>query len=316
LFVDASGKVFAFGENEYGQLGNSDFSDSSSAVETLRGTSSFAAVSVAAGLGHTLIVDQDGSLWVSGMNRYYGQLGAGLDPATDSDQNTFINVPLEGDAIGVAAGFIHSVVLLENGDLLGAGFNGSRQLAISDTTPQDTFVKIASDVTDVWAGGYDTFFKKRDGTLWGTGYNRYGQLGTGTTGEYSDGAIPIVYASTNTPVRDVRQVAVGGGHVLFLLEDGRVYASGLNSSGQLGIGSTAPSAQMKYVTDGVEFFAAETIILPWSSAMVRCGCSGTTSSDSWAMARRRTYFTYAHHGTREQRVPGGNGVWPHDGDAA
>ena len=256
LVVDSSGKVFAFGENEYGQLGNSDFSDISSAVETLRGSSSFAAVSVAAGFGHTLVVDQDGSLWVSGMNRYYGQLGAGFDPETDSGRNSFINVPLGGKATFVAAGYLHSVVLLENGELLGAGFNGSRQLAIPDTTAQDTFVTIASKVEQVWAGGYDTFFKKSDGTLWGTGYNRYGQLGSGTFTEYSDGAIPIVYASTNTPVRDVKQVAVGGGHVLFLLEDGRVYASGLNSSGQLGIGSTADSAQLKYVTEGVELVAA------------------------------------------------------------
>lgn len=257
LAVDSAGKLRSFGANDYGQLGLGNTEDSSVPIEALRTGASFNAVSAAAGLGHTMIVDQDGSLWVSGMNRYYGQLGAGYDPAsTEFDQDDFIAVGVGGSAVAVSAGLVHSLVLLDSGDLLGAGYNGLRQLMIDDTTPQESFVKIASAVEEVWAGGFNTFFKKSDGTLWGAGYNRYGQLGTGTTSEFSEGAIPIVYASSNTPVRDVKQVAAGGAHVLFLLEDGRLYAAGLNASGQLGLGSTANASQFTFVMDGVAYVAA------------------------------------------------------------
>ncbi|GEM_PF-6331540 len=257
LTVDSTGKLRTFGANDFGQLGLGSTSDSNSPVEAVREGVSFDAASAAAGLGHTLVADQGGSLWVTGMNRYYGQLGAGLDPeSADTDQDDFIEVDVGRPTVAVAAGLVHSLVLLDNGDLLGAGHNGSRQLVLADTTPQESFVKIASGIERVWAGGYNTFYKKVDGTLWGAGYNRYGQLGTGSTSEFSDGAVPIVYASSNTPVRDVQQVAVGGAHVLFLLEDGRLYATGLNESGQLGIGSTANSAQLTFVMDGVAYIAA------------------------------------------------------------
>ncbi|PKL13409.1 MAG: hypothetical protein CVV52_06085 [Spirochaetae bacterium HGW-Spirochaetae-8] len=257
LTVDSSGRLRTFGANDFGQLGLGSTSDSNSPAETLRGGESFGTASAAAGLGHTLVVDQDGSLWVTGMNRYYGQLGADLDPASiEFDQSNFMAVGVGGSAVAVAAGSVHSLVLLDNGDLLGAGYNGLRQLVIDDTTPQKSFVKIASGVESVWAGGFNTFFKKSDGTLWGAGYNRSGQLGTGNTSEFSEGAIPIVYAASNTPVRDVKQVAVGGAHALLLLEDGRLYAAGLNTSGQLGLGSTANALQLTFVMDGVAYVAA------------------------------------------------------------
>jgi alpha-tubulin suppressor-like RCC1 family protein len=57
-------------------------------------------------------------------------------------------------------------------------------------------------------------------------------------------------------VRDVKQVAVGGAHALLLLEDGRLYAAGLNTSGQLGLGSTANALQLTFVMDGVAYVAA------------------------------------------------------------
>jgi uncharacterized repeat protein (TIGR02543 family) len=254
VVVDSTGQLLVSGMNDSGQLGVGTTLGSSVFSESLH---TFNAVSIAAGLAHTLVVDQDGTLWVSGMNRYYGQLGAGRDPeSVDSDSSVFLHATLPGNAVEVAAGLVHSLVLLDNGDLYGAGYNGLRQLVIEDTAPQESFVKIASDVVQVWAGAFNTFYKKADGSLWGAGYNRYGQLGRSTTNEFSDCAVPIVYASTNTPVRDVKQVAVGGAHLLFLLEDGRLYATGLNSSGQLGIGNKEDKTQLTFVMDGVSCVAA------------------------------------------------------------
>ncbi|MGH3944688.1 MAG: VWA domain-containing protein, partial [Pseudonocardiaceae bacterium] len=74
----------------------------------------------------------------------------------------------------------------------------------------------------------------RDGAVWSWGANDYGQLGDGTT----HGAVPTTRRKTlatdmTTPITEV---ANGEHHSLALDADGRVWAWGKNSEGQLGTG--------------------------------------------------------------------------------
>src|SRR5687768_7622813 len=55
--------------------------------------------------------------------------------------------------------------------------------------------------------------------VWATGYNGYGQLGDGTI---TDKLLPIAILS------NVKAVAAGGNHCLFLRTDGSVWATGNN----------------------------------------------------------------------------------------
>lgn len=64
--------------------------------------------------------------------------------------------------------------------------------------------------------------------LWGNG--DYGRLGLGSVNSQWR---PVICSAFNGD--SVRSVACGGAHTLFLTESGRVYASGLNDFGQLGI---------------------------------------------------------------------------------
>ena len=87
----------------------------------------------------------------------------------------------------------------------------------------------AVTVTNVAAGEYHSLFLKSDGSLWGMGYNPYGELGDGTTNDsfapesiVSDGAVLI---------------AGGGDHTLFLKSDGSLWGMGYNGYGQLGDGT-------------------------------------------------------------------------------
>jgi len=88
------------------------------------------------------------------------------------------------------------------------------------------------------AGGAFTAVLREDGTVWGWGRNRYGQLGTGTT---VDSLLPVpVRAPDGTgPLRTVTLLAAGFHHVLAVTADGAVWAWGRNRYGQLGDGSTA-----------------------------------------------------------------------------
>ncbi|WP_460618162.1 RCC1 domain-containing protein [Hymenobacter ruber] len=70
-----------------------------------------------------------------------------------------------------------------------------------------------------------------DGSLWATGRNTNGQLGTGTT------ASSTVWVQVGHDT-DWVQVAVGTNHSLGLKANGTVYAWGVNTYGQLGDGTT------------------------------------------------------------------------------
>lgn len=66
------------------------------------------------------------------------------------------------------------------------------------------------------------------------GRNASGQFGNGSTTDLTTPAqLPLVFASR------IVQIALGGGFSLALLEDGTVWSSGTNTSGQLGDGTTA-----------------------------------------------------------------------------
>ena len=78
----------------------------------------------------------------------------------------------------------HSIILKNDGTLWGCGYNEFGHLGLGDTASRYTFTQVTTNVNDiksVYFGGHHTFILKNDGTLWGCGYNEYGQLGLGDT---------------------------------------------------------------------------------------------------------------------------------------
>jgi len=73
LALKRGGSLWAWGSNEYGQLGLGDRDDRNRPTR-IGGDSDWAAV--AAEYEHTLALKRDGSLWAWGYN-YHGQLGLG-----------------------------------------------------------------------------------------------------------------------------------------------------------------------------------------------------------------------------------------------
>lgn len=103
-------------------------------------------------------------------------------------------------------------------------------LTLSAADSRLSTIFAAPTVTKV-AGGFDhTLFLLSDGSLWGIGYNAYGQLGDGTT---SNRYSPIEIVSSN-----VIAIAAGLEHSLFVKSDGSLWAIGGNDFGQLGDNAT------------------------------------------------------------------------------
>lgn len=123
------------------------------------------------------------------------------------------------------------------------GINAGGQLGNGTTTdshspgPVSAGAIPAGAVITQMSGGYEhTLALSGDGNAYAWGGNGYGQLGDGTTTSsgtpvgVSRGAIPAGVSIT--------QIAAGGYHNLALGSDGRVYAWGQGTTGQLGDGAS------------------------------------------------------------------------------
>ena len=227
--ASSGGLAFAWGDNEFGQLGNGGTTNALTPVQ-VSGLSG--AIAVAAGMQHSLVVKSDGTVWDWGWN-HYGQLGNG----GTTDASTPVQVSGLSGIIAVAGGGQHSLALRFDGTVWAWGYNHDGELGNGGTTSVSTPVQVSglSGITAVAAGIRHSLAVKSDGTVWAWGYNNAGQLGNGGT---SSASSPVQVSGLSGAI------AVAGGEYdsLALKSDGTVWAWGDNSDGELGNGGTTSTS--------------------------------------------------------------------------
>jgi alpha-tubulin suppressor-like RCC1 family protein len=93
-----------------------------------------------------------------------------------------------------------------------------------------------------------TMIIRNDGSLWGTGYNYYGQFGNGTN---------VWYMTTSIRNMDnVASVSAGSFHTMIIKTDGSLWATGRNDYGQLGDGTISDRSTPVHIMDSVAFVSA------------------------------------------------------------
>ena len=227
--VSSSGQLYTWGDNTDGQLGIGSVGsqDTPQLVSVANPVTA-----VAVGVDHMVALDAENHVWASGSNSDL-QLG---QPASVSEEMSFTEVP-SLSAVAIAAGGNESVAEQTGGSLVTFGANADGQLGngntVSEFQPQP--MGIANPV-DFSTGGDHTVVENADGTATGFGAGSAGQLGNaGVAAE----DVPVPVSNWNaTP----GQVVAGGDHSLYLRSNGTVWASGNNSSGQLGDGNTTSAA--------------------------------------------------------------------------
>ncbi|MDP7003393.1 MAG: hypothetical protein QGG21_00005, partial [Candidatus Thalassarchaeaceae archaeon] len=179
------GSVACWGYNNYGQLGDGSSSDSLVSLP-----SGSLATSVSAGHQHTCAVLDNGSVYCWGENME-GQLGDGSSYEVDGtiSSSTPVNVALPSgrSATAVSAGGSHTCAVLDDGSVDCWGRNHKGQLGDGTNTDSPTPVSVSlpsgRTAVAVSANHGHTCAILDNGSASCWGYNYFGQVGDGTTGE-------------------------------------------------------------------------------------------------------------------------------------
>jgi alpha-tubulin suppressor-like RCC1 family protein len=243
IALKSDGTLWAWGFNNFGQLGNGDAGGATqtSPVAVLNpGASKYVAVSITN--GHVLALQADGSLWSWGGNQF-GQLG--INAVDITVHATPVQVVTGDSAVdnawtGVSAGGWHSVAQQSDGTLWSWGRNSAGQLGNSSGSANNNPLPLKMGTDNDWAGysagNLHTTAFKRNGSLWAWGANNKGQLGIGGTVDLLRHSTPLQITSP-AGISTIIVVAAGSGHSLAARANGDLYAWGDNPFGQLGTGA-------------------------------------------------------------------------------
>ena len=226
LALTNDGTVWAWGDNHDGKLGNGTATDKSIPVQ-VSGLSGVAAI--AAGQLHTVALKTDGTVQAWGWNTY-GQVG---DGTTSNEKPLPVQVSGLAGATAIAAGWAHTLAVMDDGTVRAWGHNTSGQLGDGTYTQRTTPVEVLalSEITAAAAGHGHTVALKNDGTVWTWGSGSKGQLGNGSTsGRHTPGQV--------AGISGVVAVTAGYNHTAALKSDGTVWTWGDNHCGQIGDGTT------------------------------------------------------------------------------
>lgn len=177
--------------------------------------------------------------------------------ATNAEENS----TEEPTVVAIHAKDLHSLFLMSDGSLWGAGSNLTGALGGNGFARPTPWI-ITNNVSAASAGKLHSLFRKKDGSVWAVGWVGSGALGDGFSVDLEKKPAKLYDQKKGegiqrvTPVRvmdGAAAISAGWGHSLFLKRDGSVWASGENEDGRLGDGTmsdkSSPVPIMKEVAD-------------------------------------------------------------------
>ena len=227
LGLDKNGQVWGWGDNGYGQLGNSSIAIQRTPVSILGNKKTFCQITI--GRNFSVGVDKSGGVWGWGYNKF-GQLGnnttayVGTPISIKGSKKTFCQITIGSqNASGID----------KYGQVWGWGYNNKGQAGnnlsnqiiftpISIQGVKKTFCQISVSYS------YSTLGLDKNGQIWGWGYNNYGQLGINSL---TAKCTPV---SIQGAKKTFCQISSGKGHSAGIDKNGQIWGWGYNSFGQVG----------------------------------------------------------------------------------
>ena len=268
IAIDNEGKVYTWGKNRYGQLGNgtggeygnynnvpiciSDIPDNALNGKNI--------VEVQSDDSTMIAIDNEGKIYTWGYN-YYGQLGNGTDVEYSNEPQCISD--LEGNALNgknivevqsdgstmIAIDNEGKVYTWGNGPL-GNGteeFYSNKPICISDI---DGNALKEKNIVEVQSNEYVITALDNEGRVYTWGDNSFGQLGNGTEEFYSN--VPICISDipgNELKGKNIVEIQNDDDTIIVLDSEGKVYTWGYNYYGQLGNGTNENSNVPISITD-------------------------------------------------------------------
>lgn len=226
LCVGFDKSLWGFGDNKYGQLGLEPLSQFVYPQKLALSDISI----ISCGSNYSFASDISGDLYSVGSNEY-GQLGQNTK-LVQLTRFTKINIG-NLQVTSIACGSIHTIILLSDGNVYGAGNASCGRLGSAGANVKICyeFIKFMrlKDIIKISCGVRHSFFIDSNYNLWGCGNNSSGELGTGGP--------PATNILKEKKIRaNVFAISQGGSHsIMYDKKEDKILVCGLNISGQLGL---------------------------------------------------------------------------------
>jgi len=305
LAIDSDGRLWAWGDNSLGQLGQGN---TTSKLKPVRVGNASNWIDVEVGSAFSIALNDEGEIWLWGDNRF-GQLGPDVvaefqsvpTQLPDKDgtvANNDIWIKIAAGAEHVLA--IHGAALTStNGRLYAWGRNTVDQLGLGAGQSSQTNTPTPVNATlwrEVEAGSTSSFAITATGSrlhAWGQG--AFGNLGLGpTSGTSIQNASTPQEVSTSLGSRTFVGVSAGSSHTLAWSSTGQLFVAGQNTSGQLGISATSPQIynSFQYLRAGVDSASAgrlSSIILLDDGSVLTAGANDRGQLGNGTTATSRSF---------------------------
>jgi alpha-tubulin suppressor-like RCC1 family protein len=237
--IGSDGNLYSWGDNSSGALGDGNTTNSSTPV-VVSLPPDVTSTAITAGQGAGYAIGSDGHLYAWGDNPY-GALGNGTSGDFSTTPVT-VSLPAGVTPTAIAAGYETGYAIGSDGKLYAWGDNfygelGNGSSPTNSSTPVVVPLPAGVTPTAIAGGGGTGYAIGSDGNLYAWGLNASGQLGDGNT---INSPTPVV-VSLPSGVGPTA-IAGAGGFAYAIGSDGKLYAWGNDSGGQLGDGDTTDSS--------------------------------------------------------------------------
>ncbi len=253
--IDINNAVYAWGANEYGQLGLGHTAPKNVASPiAIHGLPSDLSV-ITAGIEHTAAYCLSGEVFTWG-NGESGLLGHGDGKSYDTPKK--VAALADKGVKMVVCGGLHTIALTNDGRVFAWGRAEGGQLGLGERDLEelmrsqgDCYVSVprwidtgplkTKHMDSVACGEAHTLALDNEGAVYGWGFSNYGQLGLGRTSDCYEPGTGDFNSKVNVPTKvealagvKIVRLTAGSTFSLFVSDSGEVYGCGVNDFGQTG----------------------------------------------------------------------------------
>lgn len=265
IALTKTGKVYAWGYNNVGQLGNGTSTRALYATEVLNEEGSAQVsniIDISAGYRRSYMIDNKGVAYSFGYG-YHGALGH-----QSNSNSTLPTKILESEnAVKIIAAYSGFAIIMNDGSIKTAGYNNYGTIGQNYRTTSGTHkgpnlvgfvidtdkVGILKGVKKIVSSGHAYIAMTNDNKVYAWGWNSTGEFGNGTTGV---SAFPIELSIPQN-AGEVVDIGASWKNIMVKMrtvgEDGTatdtVYVAGLNDNAQLGIGNKTNMSSFVQIQD-------------------------------------------------------------------